>query len=384
MGLWGGSGKQNLKNALETSEKVTNESMSSSTTSASATGNATTKITMGDINMSGNSKLDLKAKTSVKSAVKAMKESTNVTHLENEIADKLEQEPKSELQGGLFSPDVNTDNSINTATSIATTASTYSYMAVSAMSTATTDIEIGDVTMTGNADFKLDAGARVKNEIKLKQGEVVDLSGASSMQNKIVQAPSTKTSDMVGDLGQAALQQVGEARKGAMKALGTGLGGLGDVANSAKDMANTVLMVVGVVVVLALVLAFRFFSGTAKQVLPLGQQAYAGAQAAAAGGGPAAAAAAMQRVEKQQAQARGKMMWSAIFYRSLFVYAVMCAFLVILVYSAEIWDSKFNLFKYVFKLFGWGGPSLPETYYWGIAVFYGLCSLALHVMYIKT
>lgn len=345
MGLFGLSGKDKLKNAISSSQSVTNTAMSGSTTKQrnEAHAKADTEI-IGDITGEGNSTVKVMSTAEVQQEVKVMKTQTNIINLENDILADIEQKPDADITGGLFSPDIDSDNSLNVSSTAATASANYSYMSVSAMATADAKLKVtGNIKGLDNATVEVGAAAIIRQEVTLEQDEVVTQSGLNTMTTVAEQAPKLVAKDGMVE----------------------GMKAIGDTINKAIEsvtgMLSGPLMVVAGLVGLA-------------------------ALAKYGGGGNKPSTAATQGMSAEaQAEVVRKTYWKAVLKKALMAFAAACVALAVVVYAHDIWDSKYNLLKYPAKWLGFKGiPEIPDKYMWVISVVYGGATLGLHAIYKKT
>lgn len=345
MGLFGASGKTKLKNAMSSSQSATNTAMSGSTTKqrTEANARADTEI-IGDITGEGNSTVKVMSTAEVQQEVKTMKMQTNIINLENDILADIEQKPEADITGGLFSPDIDSDNSINVSSTAATASANYSYMSVSAMATADAKLKVtGNIKGLDNATVEVGAAAIIRQEVTLQQDEVVTQSGLNTMKTVAEQAPKVVAKDAVVEVGKV----VGATIDNAVNAITGMLGGP--------------FMVMALLLGLAALSMFGF-------------------------GGNKTNTAAMQGMSPEaQAKEARKMYWKAVLKKALMAFAAACVVLVVVIYAHDIWDSDFNLLKYPAKFLGFKGiPEIPDKYMWVISVLYGGATVGLHAIYKKT
>ena len=310
MGLFGASGKTKLKNAMSSSQTVTNTAMSGSTTKARAEAHANADFVMrGNITAEGpGTVVRVMSTADVQQEVKAMKVQTNIIDLENDILADIEQKPDADITGGLFSPDIDSDNSMNVSSTAATASANYSYMSVSALATADADMEFfGNITAKGNATVETGAAAIIRQKVELKQDEVVTQSGLNSMKTVAEQAPKLVAKDGMVE---------------GMKAIGDTIN---KAIDSITDMIGGPFMVVAALIGLA---ALSMFGG---------------------GGGGGSPAEIMQRMQglspAAQAELVRKTYWKGVLQKALMAFVAACVVLAVVVYAHDIWDSKYNLLK---------------------------------------
>lgn len=224
-----GNAPANLKNTMEVSQKVVQTAVTSSNTSVDATARASTKQHIKHIKIGKNAKLDLKAKAQVDQVAQIQKSTTNTTEMENEMMSELEQKPAADLTGGMFAPDLNSDNSINMMSSAASSTAAYSNMSLSALAEADTEQIVDDLDMGEGSSAKITAEAVVKQKLMLSQADVTDVANLNVMKNTTEQAPKVVSQDAFG------------------KVMSDGFKAAASIADSFANMLSGPLMVLAVV-----------------------------------------------------------------------------------------------------------------------------------------
>ena len=348
MGIFGQGNEHKLKNAMSSSSTATNTAMSGSTTKQRTEAKAKAKTVMkGNITATGSSTVKVMSKAEVQQEVIAMKQQTNIMELENDILSDLEQKPTADITGGMFAPDVTSDNSLNISTTAATASANYSYMSVSVLATADADLEFfGNIVASDNAKVELGAVAKIKQEVTMSQEEVVSQSGLNTLTTMAEQAPSVTVRDPVVE----GMKVIADTINNAVNALAGLLGGP--------------FMIVAALIGLAVVA--RLSGGGDDGEI-------SASEAVGRNMTP-------EQVQVANAKARSrKWLW-----RGLGAFVTACVVLLVVAYAHDIWESDFNLLKYPAKWLGLGIAAIPLNWWWIITLIYGSATVGLHVLFIRT
>jgi len=235
----------------------------------------------------------------------------------------------------LFSPDINSDNSINVSTAAATAQANYSYMSVSALAVADAKTTIiGDITASGKATLKVGAAALIRQRVELTQDELVTQSGVNKMTTMVEQAPKLVAKDAAVE----GMKVIGETINKAIDSV-TGL------------LGSPFMVVAGVV---GLAVAARVAGG-----------ANTGGGAGAGGDGLTPA----------------QQMWRRAFRLSCGALALGLVLLVLAFSASSIWDKWYNPFSW----FGVKDPfKITKEDYWWIALIFGPITWVAHYAYHKS
>lgn len=196
--VFGIGGKHNVNNAISTAKEAQSSAMSSAatTTDVNATCSATAKAKVMYAEGKG-SENNLSAECVTTAVVDVVKTYTANQTLTNKMIDDISQKNSMKISGGVFAPDSNTDNSMNTTSSVGQAISSYSYMNTTMDASAYADVDAGIMIAKGGGVNKASAKAIVNAILDVKDTAVVTASGTNWMEDDIVQANKLESKGML-------------------------------------------------------------------------------------------------------------------------------------------------------------------------------------------
>lgn len=194
-----------MDNSIKTGKESQSSALSSAatTTDVNATCSATAKAG-SQIAIGPGSKNELTATCVTEAMVDVIKTYTATQTLTNSMLSDISQENTTEVSGGMFQANSDTDNSINSTSAVGQAISSYSYMNTTMDASAYANVDVGAQIAIDGGENKATATAVVEAVLDVQDTAVVDASGANWMTDSISQANTLDAKSLLGKVAEEA------------------------------------------------------------------------------------------------------------------------------------------------------------------------------------